>query len=389
MIGYIMPQQQSIQPVETDVAAFVGRAASGPVNQPVSIASFSDYQRIFGELSNDSAMSFAVRDFYQNGGQKAIVLRLQAVPKGSFLCRWLQPNRDSSLHASDYLAAGPAGLNALTSAPNFGLLCLPEEIPGGMLPEVVAAAAQICEKRRAFLLLDPPATWTTAEAAAAGVKQIGTGSPNAAVFFPRLRQPNPLKGGAVEDYGPGGAVAGIITRLDQARGVWKAPAGVEAAFAGTPDLSLALTTQEMELLNPNGINALRALPDGSRVIWGSRTLASSDSDQEWKYISTRRTALFIEESIIQGIQWAASEPNSEALWIQLRKVTEDFLFDLFRKGALHGAKPEHAFYVRCDRTTMSQNDIELGKLNLLIGVALLKPAEFIILRIQQMAKASE
>jgi uncharacterized protein len=145
----------------------------------------------------------------------------------------------------------------------------------------------------------------------------------------------------------------------------------------------------MDLMNPLGINALRTLPDDRVVIWGSRTLASSDSNQEWKYISTRRTALFIEESIIQGIQWAASEPNSEALWIQLRKVVEDFLFDLFRKGALHGAKPEQAFFVRCDRTTMTQNDIELGKLNLLIGVALLKPAEFIILRIQQMAKASE
>jgi uncharacterized protein len=384
-----MPVDTRIQTVETSVTAFIGRALAGPVNQPVSIASFSDYQHIFGELSNDSAMSFAVQAFYQNGGQKAIVLRLQAVPKGSFLCRWLQPNRDSSLQASDYLAAGPAGLNALTSAPYFGMLCLPEDIAGGIPPEVVSAAAQICEQRRAFLLLDPPPGWTTPQAAAAGVQQIGTSSTNAAVFFPRLRQPNPLQGGAVEAFGPSGAVAGIIARLDAAQGVWKAPAGIEASFLGAPDFSLTLTKQDMDLLNPLGINVLRTLPDDRVVIWGSRTLASSDSDQEWKYISTRRTALFIEESIIQGIQWAASEPNSEALWIQLRKVTEDFLFDLFRKGALHGAKTEHAFYVRCDRTTMTQNDIELGKLNLLIGVALLKPAEFIILRIQQMAKASE
>jgi uncharacterized protein len=384
-----MPIPPVIQPVETDVAAFVGRAASGPVNQPVSIAGFSDYQRIFGGLSNESAMSFAVQTFYQNGGQKAIVLRLQAVPKGSFICRWLQPNPDSSLHASDYLAAGPAGLNALTSAPYFGLLCLPEDIVGGIPPEVVSAAAQLCEQRRAFLLLDPPPGWISPQAAAAGVQQIGTSSPNAAVFYPRLRQPNPLKGDAVEAFGPSGAVAGIIARLDAARGVWKAPAGIEAAFTGAPELSLTLTKQDMDLMNPLGINALRTLPDDRVVIWGSRTLASSDSNQEWKYISTRRTALFIEESIIQGIQWAASEPNSEALWIQLRKVVEDFLFDLFRKGALHGAKPEQAFFVRCDRTTMTQNDIELGKLNLLIGVALLKPAEFIILRIQQMAKASE
>jgi uncharacterized protein len=384
-----MPQQKSIQPAETSVAAFIGRAPAGPVNQSVSIASFSEYQGVFGGLSNDSAMSFAVQAFYQNGGQKAVVLRLQAVPKGSFLCRWLRPNNDSPLHASDYLAAGPAGLNALTSAPYFSLLCLPEDIVGGIPPEVVSAAAQVCEQRRAFLLLDPPPGWTSSQAAVAGVQQIGTSSPNAAVFFPRLRLPNPLKGGAVEAFGPSGAVAGVMARLDAARGVWKAPAGIEAAFTGAPDLSLTLTKQDMERINPLGINAVRALPDDSRVIWGSRTLASANHGTEWKYISTRRTALFIEESIIQGIHWAASEPNSEALWVQLRKVAEDFLFDLFRKGALHGAKPEQAFFVRCDRTTMTQNDIELGKLNLLIGVALLKPAEFIILRIQQMAKASE
>jgi uncharacterized protein len=385
-----MPNPPAIQPVETSVTAFIGRATAGPINEPVSIASFGDYTRIFGGLSNDSAMSHAVRAFYDNGGTRAVILRVKAADERLFLCRWLKPKPETPLQVSDYIGPGRLeqhlGLYALYKAAPFNLLCLPEEIPGGMLPEVVAAAAQICEKRRAFLLLDPPATWTTAEAAAAGVKQIGTGSPNAAVFFPRLRQPNPLKGGAVEDYGPGGAVAGIITRLDQARGVWKAPAGVEAAFAGTPDLSLALTTQEMELLNPNGINALRALPDGSRVIWGSRTLASNTPTSEWKYISVRRTALFCEESILQGTQWAASESNNEALWAALRRAVEDFLFVLFQQGALMGSKPDQAYFVRCDRTTMTQNDIDMGIVHILIGLALVKPAEFVILRIQHTTK---
>jgi phage tail sheath protein FI len=372
-----------IQPVETAVSAFVGRAKSGPANQPVSITSFNDYERIFGGLSNDSAMSFAVQSFYQNGGQKAIVLRLQAAPKGFFLCRWLQPNHDSPLQASDYLTGDQSGLNSLTSAPYFGLLCLPEESPGGIPPEVIAAAGILCEQRRAFLLLDPPPAWTSAQVAAAGVSTIGTDSPNAAVFFPRIRMPDPLKGGGLEDYGPCGAVAGVIARMDASHGVWKAPAGVEAVLASGIDLSLPLVPQDLDRLNTNGINALRALPDGKRVIWGSRTLASVQPGSEWKYISTRRTTLFIEQSIYQGTGWAASEPNAETLWANLRRAVEDFLFQLFHQGAFPAQKPEQAYFVRCGRETMTQGDLDAGRVIILIGVALLKPAEFIVTRIER------
>jgi len=209
----------------------------------------------------------------------------------------LWAGQNSPLQASDYLAEGQAGLNALAGAPYFGLLCLPDELAGGIPPQVTAAAASMCEQRRAFLLLDPPPAWTSAQSAAAGVKNIGTESPNAAVFFPRLRMPNPLNNGAEEDFGPGGAVAGVIARMDRELGVWKTPAGIEAAFGVTLDFSQALSSQQIELLNPNGINALRALPDGRRVIWSSRTLESNQPASDWKHISTRRTALFIEQSI--------------------------------------------------------------------------------------------
>jgi hypothetical protein len=380
-----------IQAVHTSITAFVGRAAAGPANEPVRITSYSDYQRIFGGLSIDSAMSFAVQDFYENGGSEAVVLRLKAPEKRFFMCRWLQSKESATLQTSDYIGAGKAeqqsGLYALYKAGYFSLLCLPEENAGGIPHEVISAAAQICEQRRAFLLLDPPPGWTSPQMAAAGAGQTGTDSANAAIFFPRLVRPNPLKGGSSEVFGPCGAIAGVMARLDTARGVWKAPAGTEAAFAGAPELSVALTRQDMDLLNPLGINALRALPDGSRVIWGSRTLASATPTSEWKYIPVRRTALFIEESIAQGIRWAASEPNGETLWIQFRQVVEDFLFQLWQKGVFPGIKPEAAFFVRCGRDTMTQADIDAGRVIIMIGLALTKPAEFVILRILQSATA--
>jgi phage tail sheath protein FI len=376
----------NIQAVHTSITAFVGRAAAGPTHEPVNITSHSAYQRIFGGLSVDSAMSFMVQDFFENGGTQAVILRLKAPEKRFFVCRWLQPKESAALQTSDYIGTEQSGLYALHKAGDFSLLCLPEETTGGIPPEVISAAAQMCEQRRAFLLLDPPPGWTSPQAAAAGAGQTGTDSANAAVFFPRLVRPNPLKGGSSAAFGPCGAVAGIFARLDAIQGVWKAPAGTEAAFAGAPELSIALTRQDMDLLNPLGINALRALPDGSRVIWGSRTLASTTPTSEWKYISVRRTVLFIEESIAQGIQWAASEPNGEPLWIQLRQVIEDFLFQLWQKGAFPGNKPEAAYFVRCGRDTMTQADLDAGRVIIMIGLALTKPAEFTIIRLAQSAK---
>jgi uncharacterized protein len=379
----------SIQPVETAVTAFVGRAKSGPVGQPVRIASFGEYEQKFGGLAQDSAMSFAVQAYFQNGGQKALVLRLQPGQGGLFLCRWLR-RADGQLQASDYtgpdLAARQKGLYALLNAPYFGLLVLPEDIPGGMPAEVVAAAVEICEARGAFLLLDPPPAWDTVQAAAAGASALGAHSPNAAVFFPRLRMANPLKNGAVEAVGPSGAVAGLLARLDAAQGVWKAPAGVEANLVGAPELSLNLTQRDFELLVPKRVNPLRVLPDGKTVLWGSRTLAEDSADAGSKYIPSRRTVLFIEESLLQGMQWAVNEPNNEGLWSEARKQVGDFLFNLFQKGALQGNKPEQAFFVRCDRSTMTQEDIASGRLEVLVGVALLKPAEFEIVRIQVMVR---
>ena len=210
---------------------------------------------------------------------------------------------------------------------------------------------------------------------------------NAAVFFPRLRMPNPLRQNQLEAFASCGSVAGVFARTDSQRGVWKAPAGLEAGLAGVSALTVPMTDAENGQLNPLGVNCLRAMPGTGPVIWGSRTLRGADrlADSDWKYIPVRRLALFMEESIFRGTQWAVFEPNDEPLWSQLRMNIGAFLQTLFRQGAFQGTSPREAYFVKCDRSTTTQTDVNNGIVNIIIGYAPLKPAEFVILKFQQMA----
>jgi phage tail sheath protein FI len=206
---------------------------------------------------------------------------------------------------------------------------------------------------------------------------------NAAVFFPRLRQPNPLRNDQMEDFAACGAVAGIYARTDGQRGVWKAAAGYEARLAGNPELTVSLTDQDQDELNPIGINCLRTFPGIGPVIWGSRTLQGADGlSSEWKYVPVRRLALFIEESLHRGTAWAVFEPNDEPLWANLRLRVGNFMHALWQQGALQGQTPRDAYFVMCDRSTMTQGDIDGGVINILVGFAPLKPAEFVLITIR-------
>ena len=182
----------------------------------------------------------------------------------------------------------------------------------------------------------------------------------------------------------------MIARTDSQRGVWKAPAGIEANLIGVSDLEVRLTDAENGELNPLGINCLRILPAAGRVVWGSRTMRGADilADQ-WKYLPVRRTALFIEESLYRGTQWVVFEPNDEPLWAQIRLNIRAFMHDLFRKGAFQGSTPKEAYLVKCDKETTTQYDINRGIVNIIVGFAPLKPAEFVILKIQQLAGQEE
>jgi Bacteriophage tail sheath protein len=280
------------------------------------------------------------------------------------------------------------GLFALRKADLFNLLCIPPYLPNGNVDTALLAdATAYCQKRRAMMIIDPPVTWTSKDAAKAGLPtDIGVTSNYAALYFPRLRQTNPLRDNQMESFVPCGAVAGVMARTDTARGVWKAPAGLEATLLAVPQLSVSLTDNENGELNPLGINCLRAMPAAGRVVWGARTLEGDDRlASEWKYVPVRRTALYIEESLYRGTQWVVFEPNDEPLWSQIRLNVGAFMHTLFRQGAFQGQTPKDAYFVKCDKETTTQTDINLGVVNIIVGFAPLKPAEFVVIKLQQMA----
>ena len=540
---------RTITGVATSITAFVGRAARGPTDQAIVLNGFGDFERMFGGLWNASALGFAVRDFFLNGGGKAMVVRLYhpdpqvaaratldvgalsfvAASEGAWgaglrvtvdqtsttdevarrlgvpgkadlfnvtvidtasgrserylnltlkdsprrvdkvlaaesdLLRYgtldaaaaIVAGKDALGAAEDKLAKARAalaakqnttpgadttaekaavatatteldaaidqakaavsdglwltvasflpangeadkkGMYALEQVDLFNLLCIPPYHdpldPIDVDPNLVAAAAAYSERRRAMLLLDSPRNWTKPATAVreftdAGNDTVGTRSANAAMYFPRLIYPNPLRGNQEEVFSAVGAVAGVFARTDATRGVWKAPAGLDATLAGVPRLSVVLTDPENGELNLLGINALRGFPIGGRVVWGARTLRGADQlADEWKYIPVRRTALFIEESLYRGLKWVVFEPNDEPLWALIRLNVGAFMHDLFRQGAFAGSSPRDAYFVKCDHETTTQSDINRGIVNVVVGFAPLKPAEFVIITLQQIA----
>ena len=205
---------------------------------------------------------------------------------------------------------------------------------------------------------------------------------NSAVFYPRLVYNS---GGLQRVIAPSGVIAGLMSRIDATRGVWKAPAGIEADLRGVVDLEINLTDAENGVLNKQAVNCERIFPSGI-VSWGARTMDGfDDQGSEWKYIPIRRLALFLEESLYRGTKWVVFEPNDEPLWAKIRLNLNAFMMGLFRQGAFQGSTPDKAFFVKCDGETTTQNDRNLGIVNIEVGFAPLKPAEFVIIRIQQIA----
>lgn len=283
------------------------------------------------------------------------------------------------------------GMHALEQADLFNLLCIPPYKNNDVEINLLAAADAYCAERRAMLLVDPHSSWDSKDKARDDFRKEedsypGISSKNAALFFPRLKQPNPLRDNQIEEFVPCGAVAGIFARTDNQRGVWKAPAGIEATLVGVPQLSVHLTDAENGELNPLGINCLRAFPVIGRIVWGARTLRGADQlADEWKYIPVRRMALFIEESLYRGTQWVVFEENDAPLWRQISLNIGAFMHNLFRQGAFQGTMPSDAYFVQCDKETTTETEAKLGIVNIVVGFAPLKPAEFVIIKLQQMA----
>jgi len=264
----------------------------------------------------------------------------------------------------------------------FNLLC----VPGETDPTTVQSLQVYCKGRRAFLISEPPQGSKVTDLQTPDSKLTGDSATNGAIYYPWLQAPDPAMQNALREVPPCGFMAGIYARTDASRGVWKAPAGIDATLAGAADIDLTLTDGENGTLNPVGVNCIRNFPVYGIVAWGARTLQGNDErGSEWKYIPVRRTALFIEESLFRGTKWVVFEPNDEPLWAQIRLNVGAFMHSLFRQGAFQGKTPQQAYFVKCDGETTTQDDINRGIVNILVGFAPLRPAEFVVIHIQQMA----
>lgn len=349
-------------------------------NQAIDITS----PTVIGDIS-DTAHGYSDKNF------SFVTLGLPAFP--STPPAPLVPNPDSYPGDDGTPPDGPtveAGMHALDHIDPFifNLLCLPEaaSLPAAMWNDVYSQAAQYCGSHRAFLIVDLPPSFATVQNVTDNLSLIDAiRDPNAATYFPRLVVFDPLNPNKPRNIGPSGTLAGIYARIDMTRGVWKSPAGTEATLSGA-GVASTLNDEDNGTLNPLGINVLRNFPIFGNVSWGARTLDGADiMASEWKYISPRRTADYIEESLRQGLKWVVFEPNAEPLWAQIRLNVGAFMHDLFRQGAFQGQTPQQAYFVRCDSSTTTQNDIDQGIVNILVGFAPLKPAEFVVIQLQQMA----
>ena len=494
-IEEVLTRPSTICAVETSITAFIGRALRGPVNEPVRIYNYSEYEKIFGGLWLNSTMSYAVQLYFQNGGKDAEIIRVVNNAKTAILRlppetkplildaanpgAWgnnlravvdyatddmsdtnlfnltvekLDENsdiihsevfcnisidksssrfvdnvlaRDSGLVivstsaterpdegttfvadidlASDGIVIGAdqissghnleteqQGIWALEKTDIFNLLNIPPFDRATDVSDItLSSALAYCKKRHAMLLIDPPMNWDSVADVLdsdTGIESMMPKDRNAAIYFPYLVIPDALQENHLMNVAPGGAVAGVFARTDISRGVWKAPAGKDASLRGISKFSIMLTDDENDQLNPSRINCLRFIPEIGQIVWGARTLVDTNPHEpEWKYIPVRRLALFIEESLYCGTKWVVFEPNDEPLWAKIRLNVGAFMDNLFHQGAFQGSSPDDAYFIKCDRETTTQDDINMGIVNTLIAFAPLKPAEFVIIKAQQIA----
>ncbi len=479
---------RTIDGAPTAITAFVGRTQRGPVDEPIIVTSFVEFESIFGGLWAHGVTAHSVGDFFDAGGSTAVIVRvhqpgaddtasialgtgpgaltLEAAAPGAWgsqlsaavdagpshrgdpsmfnltvvdgITGRIELFRDVSVAtgsprrvdavveqesvlvrmpgallgaapASDPVRAtatggndgGPAssaiyttganlrtahrGLYALDRVDPINLIVIPPYTAGGDVEErVVIDTIAYAEERRAVMIMDLPSTWGTPAAVVKGVSGPSfPASSHAATYYPRIHKRDPVGGDRVATFAPSGAVAGVIARTDTLFGVWKAPAGVAATLDGITDLAVHLSDDEIGELSGLGVNCLKTVPSVGHVIWGARTRAGGEQhDSEWKYLQVRRTELFIEDSVQRGLKWVAFEPNGEPLWSENRGSVVSFLDDLFQQGAFSGTRASEAYFVRCDSETTTRQDISVGVVNITLGFAPLKPAEFVTVKLQ-------
>jgi phage tail sheath protein FI len=358
-----------IEGVATSTAAFLGETQRGPLS-PQLVTSYSEYERWFGgAFAPDKYMPHAVSGFFQNGGTRATIVRIVG-----------RNGKDPT--DADYQGGAPAdggsprGLDALASDAfrDVALVYAPGRSDKATLGRIIAH----CENQRfRFALLDCDQAVADVSDPRLDPRTHLRDTQYAAFYYPWIHVSDPQSGGR-KKVPPGGHVLGIYARSDIERGVFKAPAN--EPVRGALDLEYLIDDSTQDVLDSKGVNAIRKFSGRGIRVWGARTLSS---DALWKYVSVRRLFIFLEHSIHKGTQWVVFEPNDERLWARVTDAIRLFLRAQWRLGAMAGGTGEEAFFVVCDRTTMTQDDILNGRLVCEIGIAPVRPAEFVIFRIFQ------
>ncbi len=374
-----------IEAVGTNTVGFLGESSKGPLNEAVLITNWSQFVKTFGDFKDCAEhLCHAVYGFFNNGGSRCFVVNVGAPETAKEIK--VTPAGDKKDDKAP-VHAGGGGRDGLFigrdggPGARTGLKCLDEvdEIaiiaaPGCISPAVADALLSHCETRKdRFAILDSPETIT------GGVDKLPKprDSKYGAYYFPWIQVYDPDKGNIFVP--PSGHIAGVYSRTDSERGVHKAPAN--EIIRGALGMKYNVSKGEQDLLNPKGINAIRFMNNAIRI-WGARTLST---DPSWRYINVRRLFIMVESSIERATQWVVFEPNDHRLWKRVQRTISSFLTLLWRNGALMGTSPEMAFYVKCDEETNPPEVIDAGQLVVEIGLAPVKPAEFVIFRIGQMA----
>jgi spore maturation protein SpmA len=397
-----------VTPAATNVLAVLGVFPQGPVNEAFLVTSWNEFTMQFGGSDQNlpfgtqpSMATYAVWQFFNGGGTVAWVVGLGAISSvgslGAAVLAQVGEPASSSAPAPALDQIGPG---------RFNIMCIPDLafVSTAEQASVIAAAHRFCEARQAFLIVDPPppaAAMTSAwlpGANAVPIDNVGTPqgmqalqawanqfvNPNndaAAAYYPWVQIADPWNNFAPRSVPPSGAVAGVYASTDVAVGVWKAPAGLTATLNGVTGLAdLTMTDTVTSTLNAQGINCLRTVPGYGSVVWGARTLAGA-SNFPYRYVSTRRLADFIEQSLQQSFKWAVFEPNGPLLWSSLTVATVAFMTALWKEGGAQGATPTAAFNIACDATTTSVADMQAGIVNVNVAFAPISPAEFVVLNI--------
>lgn len=359
---------RAIAGLPTSVALFIGVAPQGAADRAIRIRSGADVAREVGPPAPGNLLGASLVDFLANGGQDAWALCVTGDAS-------LTPASPGFLAALDAMLA-PGGLVAQVEG--FNLLV----VPGLTDMPTIRRLQALCRERRAFLVLDaPPGADQAAVIAHAQALSAGPDAGCSALYDPWVQVPDPMAPGTPRLAPPSGLVAGVYARVDATVGVWKAPAGLTATLVGVTGMARLIDDRAQDVLNPLGVNALRLFPQYGPVVWGARTLDTGDA--EARYVPVRRTLMFIEGSLTRGLEWVVFERNDEALWAAVRQSVVQFLNHLWRQGALYGSSLDDACFVTCGRgTTMTDADVAAGRLRLTVGMALIRPAEFIVLNME-------